>query len=244
MESKEKKLRLNKFLADTLGISRREADRLIQQKSVEINSKLIKEPYYRVDIENDKVFFNGEKLEYKNQTILLILNKPRFYITTKKDPQKRRTVYELLDKKYHSLKYIGRLDYESRGLLIFTNKGELIEQLSRPIYKIPKTYKVIINKPIRNEDIKKLQNGIILKPENIKTKKAEVKKLSNRELLITITEGKKRQIRRMLQSVGYRVVDLQRIRFGKVELKNLDLKEGEYKVKIFTYLKEALNFIV
>jgi len=217
-------MRINKFLANCNLGSRRKVEELIKAGQIKINKKICNNLARQI-LEKDIVEYKNKILKPENEKIYLALNKPTGYLCTKKDNYGRKTIYEFLPLKYHHLKYVGRLDYNSEGLLLMTNDGDWLNQITHPKYKLPKTYEVILNKTINANDIQKLRDGIII--ENKKTLPAQVKYIEKNRFLITIFEGRKRQIREMIKSLGSGVYSLKRIQIGKYKLGNLKL--GSYK---------------
>lgn len=159
-----------------------------------------------------------------------VVNKPAGVVSTAREPGERRAVVELVDTKAR-LYPVGRLDADSTGLLLLTNDGALANQLTHPRYEVPKTYRARLGKPIGDRDLARLREGVEL--EDGPTGLAEVRRLAEREIEITLREGRNRQVRRMLEAVGNRVVALQRVKFGPLSLDDLQpgrarrLSDGE-----------------
>ncbi len=158
------------------------------------------------------------------------VNKPAGVVSTARQPGERRAVVDLVDTEAR-LYPVGRLDADSTGLLLLTNDGELANQLTHPRYEVPKTYRAKLGKPIGDRDLERLRKGVEL--EDGPTSPAEVRRLGEKEIEITLREGRNRQVRRMLEAVGNRVVALQRVKFGPLALDNLQpgharrLSDGE-----------------
>jgi len=222
-------IRLNKYLSQSGVASRREADRLIQSGRVRVNGKVVSTLGLKIDDTEDLVEVGGQKITIKKNLVYLALNKPVGYVVSRKDPAGRPTVMDLIPKSMQYLYPVGRLDYNSRGLLLLTNDGELAFRLMHPRYEIKKVYLVEVQGNPGKETIEKLRKGIFL--EGKKTAPALVSKLRgspDRALMkIEIKEGRKREIRKMCAAVVHPVLDLQRIEIGGVKLDRL--KPGKWR---------------
>jgi len=219
-----KGVRLNKFLASCGLGSRRGCETLIQEGRVEINGKMVLDLGIRV-LPDDHVKCDGKLLQEKSP-LTLILNKPIGFICTRDDPQHRKTIYDLIPKKFSFLTYVGRLDYNSSGLILMTNSGELTEHLTHPRYHVEKEYEVTLERPFDPEQTSKLLEGIHL-TEGLA--KAEfVRFETRRRLRMVLTQGFNRQIRRMFSKLGYKVKKLERIRIGNLVIPALST--GEYQI--------------
>jgi pseudouridine synthase len=223
------KVRLNKYIARAGVTSRRKADILIEQGKVQVNGKVVTKLGTKVSPGEDRVEVDGltVKPEIKHY---LILNKPPGYLVTLDDPFNRPTIKTLLPNLGVRLFPVGRLDLESEGLLLLTNDGKLAHHLMHPRYNIKKVYTVRIKKQIQNRDLKTLSKGVYLDNQKISPDKVTLIKLdSDFSLLkVEIHEGKKREIRRMFQSVGYQVVSLKRIQFDGLKLGKLERGKWRY----------------
>jgi 23S rRNA pseudouridine2605 synthase len=196
---------------------------LIFAGKVKVNGKIIKDPNAYVAIDS-KLIVDQEQVTLNNdQKILICFNKPKNVVTTSSDEQGRKTVYDLLPDQYKKLKAVGRLDMATTGLLLFTNDNNLANYLLDPINKIPRTYVVTVKGNPNEQSIALMQKGIKDQNEILKAKSIEVRKSSNKEsiLIITLTEGKNREIRRLCKAVGHEVIKLKRISFGQIELGDL-----------------------
>ena len=222
-------MRLNKYLARAGVTSRRKADLLIEEGSVRVNGEIVTRLGTQVNTREDKVEVNGVEIKPETKHYL-VLNKPPGYVVTLDDPFGRPTVKELLPDLGVRLFPVGRLDLNSEGLLLFTNDGELAHQLIHPSYNIKKVYMVRIKGRIQSRDLKTLSEGVYL--DNRKTSPDElkiIKKDSDSSLLrIEIHEGRKREIRRILQAVGHQVVKLKRIQFAGLKLGSLERGKWRY----------------
>ncbi|SHH50208.1 pseudouridine synthase [Tepidibacter thalassicus] len=222
-------MRLNKYMALCGVASRRKSDELIKNKKVKVNGKIIDELGVDIDINKDIVEVDGKKIYLKNKKVYIILNKPEGYVTTVKDQFNRKKVLDLVENIDERIYPIGRLDYETSGLLFLTNDGELTYKLTHPKHEITKTY-IAKLKGIPNENkIKEFEKG--LKIENYITAPAKFKILKKENGIsiceIKIHEGKNRQVRKMCKAIGHPVLSLKRVSMGNIKLGNL--KKGEWR---------------
>lgn len=222
------KIRLQKFISNCGYTSRRKAEELIKEGKVKVNNETIYTLGTKINADNDVVSINGKIIKNINNKIYIKLNKPTGYITTVKDQFNRPCVIDLINVK-DRIYPIGRLDYNTNGLLLLTNDGNLTYKLTHPKYKVYKTYIAKISGEIKLKDIEKLRLGVDI--GNYVTAPSKVKLLNsnnNKSIIeISIHEGKNRQIRRMFDSLGYKVLKLERISFGDIKLDNL--KSGEWQ---------------
>ncbi|CUS96461.1 23S rRNA pseudouridine2605 synthase [Candidatus Kryptobacter tengchongensis] len=211
--------------------SRNIAREIIKHGRVSVNSKIITDSSYRVNLKKDKIAIDGQILKQKEK-IYIILNKPKGIVTTRRDELNRKTIYDIV-KIDTWVAPAGRLDKDTSGLLILTNDNKFADFITNPESKVPKTYLVKLNKKIKQEDLLKLKLGIEIEvngkiyttmPANIKIVKTNPKTCW---VEIEIVEGKNRQIRRMFEKLGYKVENLVRIKIGNFEDKNL--KPGEWR---------------
>ncbi len=227
-------MRLNKFLSKTGIASRRAADLLIEQGRVSVNGQVVTKLGSTIDENSDQVTFDGKPLAIPDDFIYLLLNKPIGHLVTCNDNYNRPIVLDLIGKYKTVVRPVGRLDMDSSGLLLLTNDGELAFRLTHPKFEIDKKYLVKCEDSIPDETLDKLRAGIEL--EDGKTSPAEIEVVSkNRNFsnfYMIIHEGRKRQIRRMCEAVGYRVVALQRVALGDLEIGALAL--GSYRLLIET----------
>jgi 23S rRNA pseudouridine2605 synthase len=218
----KEKMRLQKFLAHAGVASRRAAEELIVRGKVRVNGKIVRELGTSVS-ETDRVDVSGTPVELKEEPVYLVLHKPVNVMTTMRDPQGRRTVADLIPKGVPRVVPVGRLDYDTSGVLLLTNDGELANVLTHPKYGVEKTYRVVVKGRLLPEEIRRLQTGVWL--EEFKASGAAVRVVATRRdtsvLDITIHEGKNRQVRRMFDAVGHSVVALARLRFGPLRLGDL-----------------------
>lgn len=215
--------RLQKIISRAGLMSRRAAEKFILGGRVSVDGKIISELGTKADLQKNKIFVDGKELQFAEEKVYIILNKPRGYISTAKDDRGRKTVLDLVSEIDARIYPIGRLDYDSEGLLILTNDGDLMNKLLHPKFKIAKTYRVKIIGKISAEKILKLSEGIEL--EDGLTLPAKISLLDAGKnfstVEITICEGRNRQIRRMFAAVGHEVIFLRRIKFAGLTLKNI-----------------------
>lgn len=215
-------MRINKYLADSGVGSRRACDKLIQDGKVKVNGKIAS---LGVEVSlSDTVTVEGLTVAPKKKFEYYIMNKPKGYVTTVKDDKDRKTVMDLLPSNVGRVYPVGRLDYDTEGLLILTSDGDLANRLTHPRNEMPKTYLVKIEGKITENILAKLRAGVML--DGIKTKKANVKVIEENQgttkLHVTITEGRNRQVRRMFESCGVEVAFLKRIKVGDLTLHGLN----------------------
>ena len=216
-------LRLHKFLAQAGLASRREAERLIAAGRVMLNGQVVTGMGRVVDPASDEIRLDGKLITSRPALTYLMLNKPEGYLVSRGDTHQRATVYELLPRRYHSLHPVGRLDGNSAGLLLLTNDGELTQRLLHPRHHVEKVYQVQVCGRVEPEQIAELRAGITL--EEGRTQPAEIRQLrrlkSGALLEFRLREGKKRQIRRMCQAMGWEVESLTRLQLGPLALEQL-----------------------
>ena len=227
-EEDDGSMRLNKYIANAGISSRREADDLIASGVVQVNGKTITEMGYRVK-PTDIIKYGGQTLK-KERLIYLILNKPKDYITTADDPQKRRTVLELIAGACKERIYpVGRLDRATTGLLMFTNDGDLTKKLTHPKYGVRKIYHVELDKPLKRADMDKITEGLELEDGSIKVD--EISYVANgvdkTQVGVEIHSGKNRIVRRIFEHMGYNVRKLDRVMFGSLTKK--DMARGRWR---------------
>jgi len=213
-------VRLAKFLAHGGVASRRKAEEIIGKGLVTVDGEVVTEPARDVN-EGDDVRVNGEPVGAEAREVWAV-NKPAGVVSTAREPGSRPAVVELVETKAR-LYPVGRLDADTTGLLLLTNDGELANRLTHPRYEVPKTYRARLRSPIAERDLERLRSGVEL--EDGPTAPAQVKRLGDREIEITLREGRNRQVRRMVEAVGNKVAALRRVRFGPLGLGGL--KEGQ-----------------
>jgi pseudouridine synthase len=215
--------RLQKILSGAGVASRRKAEELIQAGQVRVNDRVVTELGAKADIRVDRITVSGRPLHLGVPRVYLILHKPVGVVTTLSDPEGRPTVRDLLTKVRTRVYPVGRLDYHSSGLLLLTNDGELAQRLMHPRYEVPKTYWVKVKGVPTAETLAKLSGGVRL--EDGRTGPASVRRMRSQGekawLEITISEGRRREVRRMCDKVGHPVEKLSRVRLGPVQLGKL-----------------------
>ena len=231
MKSSDKdpdKVKLQLFLSHSGVCSRRDAFERIKRGEVTVNGKVILEPSYMVDAQADKINLNNVLVEKKKFEYIL-LHKAKGFVTTKIGQFDQKTVYALLPKSLGHLVPVGRLDKDTQGLLLLTNDGDLTFKLTHPSFNIFKKYFVRCSGVLSPQDMKRLEQGVIIEGQKTAPAKIESVKVEGRttQFFMTIHEGKKRQIRLMLEAVGKEVTQLKRISQGPISLG--DLKEGQYR---------------
>jgi 23S rRNA pseudouridine2605 synthase len=213
-------MRLAKYLAHAGVASRRVAEKLIAAGKVRVGGELVTDPARDVS-EGDDVQVNGRPVEPEPREVWA-LNKPAGVVSTASEPGRRRAVTELVDSE-RRLYPVGRLDADSTGLILLTNDGELANRLTHPRYGVPKTYRIRLVRRPSDQDLDRLRRGVRL--EDGPTAPAEVERRGEREIEVTIREGRKRQVRRMAEAIANEVEGLTRIRIGSLELG--ELRRGE-----------------
>ena len=223
-------MRLNKYMASCGVASRRACDEIILEGRVRVNAVVVKKLGAQVDENNDIVAVDGKAIRIKGPFKYFMLNKPKGYITTVSDPQGRKTVMELLPEMEARLFPIGRLDYNTSGLLLFSNDGDLAQKLTHPSFEFGKTYIAVVEGDVNEPELEKLRKGIDIGGFVTSNAQASVlKKFDGQsEVKLTIHEGKNRQIRRMCAAVSLRVARLKRVQEGGVALGTLPLGAWRY----------------
>lgn len=222
-------IRLNKYLADAGVCSRREADKLIEAGTVEINGKVVTELGTKVS-QTDKVVYGGQALR-REKLRYLVLNKPKDFITTTDDPYERKTVMGLVDKACPERIYpVGRLDRGTTGVLLFTNDGDIAKKLTHPKHGIRKIYHVVLNKAVTKADFESISNGIELDDGPIRVDKLSwvEEGKTRKEVGLELHSGRNRIVRRIFESLGYRVVRLDRVVFAGITKK--DTPRGKWRM--------------
>ena len=207
-------MRLNRFLAATGVASRRGADELIAAGRVTVNGNQCTDFHFRPG-PTDHVKVDG-KLIHQRGSVYILLNKPRGFVCTRRDPHITDTIYDLLPLKFSSLAYVGRLDAQSEGLLLLTNDGELTQRLTHPRFKIEKEYEVALDRAATPDLAHRLLRGVVLDGKRARAKR--VQQVSSTRLRIVLEQGINRQIRRMLERFGFHPKMLSRIRMGNLRV--------------------------
>lgn len=234
-------MRLNKYIASSGLCSRRKADELIEQGLVMVNGKKILELGFVVN-EKDKVFVE-QKLIRPVKHEYYKFYKPAGYITTCDDERERKTIYDLLPENLHHLKPVGRLDKDSTGLLILTNDGDLINELTHPSIKVPKIYIVSVDAQIHQHELEQMAKGIEIEKGKIAYADIMMLEADKKHTLMQVIlyQGMNRQIRKMFEYLGYEVKSLKRIQHATIQLEGL--RRGEFKPIKPQQIKELKNFL-
>ncbi len=223
-------IRLQKFLAEAEVASRRKCEEIILSGRVAVNGVVVTELGTKVDDEKDIVTLDGKEVKKSNLFVYIMLNKPEGCVTTAKDQFNRPTVVDLLKDVKERVYPVGRLDYDTSGLLILTNDGDLTYRLTHPKHNIDKTYIAVVDTEPTEAEIKRFREGLVI--EGRKTAKARLKVIKTTKdkayLQITIHEGRNRQVRKMCDAIGHPVRKLKRVATGRLTLGNL--KKGEYRM--------------
>ena len=232
------KTRINKYLAE-LGIgSRRAVDKMIEEKRIKVNG-ILAESGIKVN-EEDEILINGKPVNTKSKSekVYFILNKPKRVLSTAKDERGRKTVVDMIDTKERIFP-IGRLDYDTEGLLLLTNDGEVFNKVIHPRTEVYKTYLVEARGNINMTTLNKLKRGIMLDDKITLPAKAKILLADDKHTVLhfAIKEGRNRQVRRMFESVGHPVINLKRIMLGELNLDGLET--GEYRA----LTKKEINYL-
>lgn len=221
-------MRLDNFLNKALSVSRSEASKIIKDKKIIVNDKIVTKKDTYIDEQKDIIKYNGEIITYK-EFIYIMLNKPKGYLSATKDG-KEKTVIDLIDIK-RDIFPVGRLDKDTEGLLLLTNNGKYAHYLTSPNHHVEKKYYVELEKDIKPEDIILFCEGLEIrdgKDELYMTKPAKLDLITNNSCYVYITEGKFHQIKRMFEKLDNKVTYLKRVKFGEIELDET-LKLGQYR---------------
>ena len=230
--------RLQKFMASCGIASRRKCEELILSGKVKVNGVVVTELGVKVNGNKDKIEYNGKIIKPEEKKVYILLNKPEGYITSVKDEKNRKTVLDIV-KVEERIYPIGRLDYDSSGLLLLTNDGDIYNKIIHPRVEITKKYIAVVQGEFKKQELEKFKKGVDI--GGYITAKAEIKVLKYEDdkttVEIGIHEGKNRQIRTMCAALNHNVLALKRISIGKIKLGNL--KRGEYR----DLTREELNYI-
>lgn len=221
--------RLQKILSEAGVASRREAERMIVNGRVRVNGTLVRELGTKADASKDEITVDGRPIKKAEKKVYLAFHKPENIMVTRKDPEGRPTVFDYLKEVPQRVNYVGRLDFDSEGLLLLTNDGELLARLTHPRHEVAKVYQAKITGRISPESLKRLREGVDI--GEYVTQKCEAKVFkqnpNNTWVEIVLREGKNRQVRRMLQALGHETLRLVRVAVGPVKLN--DLPKGRWR---------------
>jgi pseudouridine synthase len=223
--SKDTRERLQKILSQAGIASRRASEQLMLEGRVTVNGTTVRELGTKADPAHDDIRVDGRRVKVPEHHRYLLLNKPRGYVTTRSDPQRRRTVLDLMNGVREYVYPVGRLDYESEGLLILTNDGDLAARLTHPRHGVARVYEARVLGVPDPHDLDRLSKGVTI--DHRRTTLAEVKMLAAGVLLITIREGRNRQVRKMCEAIGHPVIRLKRVAIGPI--RDSRLKVGTWR---------------
>lgn len=247
-------VRLNKYISQCGIASRRAADGLIEEGLIRVNSSIITELGFKIDPTKDSVFYKGKKINPTQNFIYMAVYKPRNVLTTLSDPHDRPTITDLIPKKYKKEKLfpVGRLDWQSEGLLILTNDGDYAQEVLHPKKNVPKTYEVKVEGKFLQKDADKLLKGVTIPGGKASAVKVDIIKKSTQSthswVRITVTEGRNRLIRKMMEKLGFGVMRLRRVSIGNLKVSHLKagdvaLLSEEARNKVFDLPANLKNLI-
>jgi 23S rRNA pseudouridine2605 synthase len=235
---------LNKFIAHSGVCSRRDAAEMVKSGKVKVNGAVVTEPGFKVR-DTDDIKVNGKKVTLQKNMVYILLNKPKDFITTTSDPQGRQTVLQLIQNATNERVYpVGRLDRNTTGVLLLTNDGDLAQKLSHPSYEIKKIYEVRLDKPLAKKDFESIANGITLEdgfvaPDSMAYADAKDKAIIG----IEIHSGRNRIVRRIFESLGYDVKNLDRVLYANLTKKNVERGKwrflSEKEVRLLKYMNKS-----
>ncbi len=224
--TEETRIRLNKLIARHTGVSRREADEMIEKGSVSVNGAVA--TLGAQVVASDTITVDGKQIDVTTGAILLLLNKPRGYVSSRKQQGESPTLYDLLPSSYHSLKTVGRLDRDSSGLILLTNDGDLSHQMTHPSFHKMKIYEASLDKPLAPLHRQMIADfGVMLEDGKSQFGLDRLVEGDETQWRVSMIEGRNRQIRRTFAALGYTVVTLHRTSFGKYNLG--DISEGNFE---------------
>ena len=217
--------RLQKILSQAGVASRRAAEQLMLDGRVTVNGTTIRELGTKADAASDDIRVDGRRVKVAARHRYILLNKPRGYVTTRSDPQRRPTVVDLLAGVREYVYPVGRLDFDSEGLLILTNDGDLAARLTHPSHEVPRVYEVRVAGVPDAHDLQRLARGLVI--DDRRTEAADVRELAPGVLRVTIREGRNRQVRKMCDAIGHPVDHLRRVAIGPI--RDTRLKPGQWR---------------
>ena len=237
---------LNKFVAHAGICARREAAELVKQGKVKVNGNVVYEPGFKVS-PGDKVHVNGKQVFLQKNLVYILINKPKDYITTAKDPEGRKTVFEIIKHATKERVYpVGRLDRNTTGVLLMTNDGELAQKLTHPSFEIKKVYEVKLDKPFTKKDFETILNGVTLEDGFVKADALAYADTKDKSVIgIEIHSGRNRIVRRLFEHLGYDVKNLDRVMFANLTKKNVDRGKwrflNEKEVRLLKYMNKSFT---
>lgn len=223
-------MRINKYLANCGVASRRTADKLVEAGRVKVNDQIIDMPGYMVDEQSDCVKYDDNIIVPVTDQTWVALNKPAGYLTSRSDPHHDKIVYNLLRDLTNRVYPVGRLDLDTEGILLLTNDGELAHRLTHPRYEVPKIYQARVKGRVLPQTLDKFPAGIELPDGKIGHAKSEIKGTGTNftDLILTLTEGRKREVKHLCRAVGHPVIKLKRLEFAGVTCTGLELGQWRY----------------
>ena len=232
-------MRLNKFLSNSGLSSRRKCDGIIAEGKVIVNGKVVSELGYQINERKDKVIVEGKVIKLPSSFVYIKLNKPKGYACTAHDEKGRKTIYDLVDCE-ERLFSVGRLDYDTEGLILLTNDGDFANCVAHPKYEMEKEYRVTCEGEIKESELAVMRKGVVVDGKRMPSAKVEKLSFENgfTKLSVVINEGQNRQVRRMFEAIGHEIKLLKRVRIGNVRLGGLS--RGEYR----DLTQEELNSLV
>lgn len=232
-------MRLNKFLSNSGLASRRKCDEIIAEGKVIVNGKVVIELGYQINERKDKVIVEGKVIKLPSSFVYIKLNKPKGYACTAHDEKGRKTIYDLIDCE-ERLFSVGRLDYDTEGLILLTNDGDFANCVAHPKYEMEKEYRVTCEGEIKESELAVMRKGVVVDGKRMPSAKVEKLSFENgfTKLSVVINEGQNRQVRRMFEAIGHEIKLLKRVRIGNVRLGGLS--RGEYR----DLTQEELNSLV
>lgn len=233
-------VRLQKFLAEAGIASRRASELIIREGRVSVNGTSVRELGTKVDPLHDRVVLDGRTLKPKRK-LYVALNKPAGYVSTRRDPHGRRTVSELLPKEWANLYTVGRLDYNTEGLIFLTNDGDFALRLTHPRYGVRKKYRAVVEGQVTPDVIRALRKGVMDEGERLHAEQARILDSNPSQTLVELelAEGKNREARRLFEVQGFRVTALRRIQIGPIQLG--ELRPGRWRALSMTEVKSLLG---
>jgi len=215
--------RIQKILAKAGVASRREAERMMIEGRVAVNGKVIEALGFKADPSKDHIKVDGKRLAPFEPKVILLLNKPRGYLSTVKDPKGRPTVLDLLKNMKSRIYPVGRLDFDAEGLLLLTNDGDLAHLLSHPRFSVPKTYLVKVTGAPEEKKLARLKRGVALEDGEAKAISCSLirQKEKNSWVRVVVTEGRNHLVKRMFSAIGHTVLKLKRVEYGPIQLGGL-----------------------
>lgn len=238
------KERLQKIIAAAGVDSRRHAEKLIRAGRVSVNDVVVTELGTKADAAKDIIRVDGKTISVDKTMIYIVLHKPAGCVTTLSDPQQRPTIVDLITDVPERVYPVGRLDYDSEGLLLLTNDGDFAQKIQHPRFQLPKTYRVKIQGRLSKEEMKQLGRGLKLEAGIFKPENMQIEKLNDKScwLRLTLREGKNRIIRRGFEAAGHRIARLVRESIGVIQLGNL--KEGSWRYLSKKEVGQLLNNVI